>query len=67
MKKVLSDMIIKWHERGYKVDGIAPLVPKSHAWKSKCSSDNTKRTAMLETMIAVCLIALAVLISYLGR
>lgn len=40
---------------------------KSHAWKSKCSSDNTKRTAMLETMIAVCLIALTILISYLGR
>lgn len=28
MKKVLEDMIIKWHERGYKVDEIAPLVPQ---------------------------------------
>lgn len=28
MKKVLSEMIIKWHERGYKVDEIAPLVPQ---------------------------------------
>ncbi len=28
MKKVLKDMIIKWHERGYKVDEIAPLVPQ---------------------------------------
>lgn len=28
MKKVLKDMIIKWHESGYKVDEIAPLVPQ---------------------------------------
>lgn len=28
MKKVLEDMIIKWHERGYKLDEIAPLVPQ---------------------------------------
>lgn len=28
MKKVLKDMIIKWHERGYSVDEIAPLVPQ---------------------------------------
>lgn len=28
MKKVLSEMIIKWHERGYKVDEIAPPVPQ---------------------------------------
>lgn len=28
MKKVLKDMIIKWHERGYTVDEIAPLVPQ---------------------------------------
>lgn len=28
MKKVLEDMIIKWHERGYSVDEIAPLVPQ---------------------------------------
>lgn len=28
MKKVLEDMIIKWHEQGYKVDEIAPLVPQ---------------------------------------
>lgn len=28
MKKVLEGMIIKWHERGYKVDEIAPLVPQ---------------------------------------
>lgn len=28
MKKVLSEMVIKWHERGYKLDEIAPLVPQ---------------------------------------
>lgn len=28
MKKVLKDMIINWHERGYSVDEIAPLVPQ---------------------------------------
>lgn len=28
MKKILEDMIIKWHERGYKLDEIAPLVPQ---------------------------------------
>lgn len=28
MKKVLSEMVIKWHERGYSVDEIAPLVPQ---------------------------------------
>lgn len=29
MKKILKDMIIKWHEQGYKVDEIAPLVPQA--------------------------------------
>lgn len=28
MKKVLSEMVIKWHERGYSVDEIAPLLPQ---------------------------------------
>lgn len=28
MKKVLSEMVIKWHECGYTVDEIAPLVPQ---------------------------------------
>lgn len=28
MKKILSNMIIKWHENGYTVDEIAPLVPQ---------------------------------------
>nr|DAE48332.1 MAG TPA: Protein of unknown function (DUF433) [Caudoviricetes sp.] len=28
MKKVLSEMIIKWHERGYSVDEIAPMLPQ---------------------------------------
>lgn len=28
MKKVLKDMILKWHEWGYTVDEIAPLVPQ---------------------------------------
>lgn len=28
MKKVLSEMIIKWHERGYTVDEIAPMLPQ---------------------------------------
>lgn len=28
MKKVLKDMIIKWHERDYTVDEIAPLLPQ---------------------------------------
>lgn len=28
MKKVLSGMVIHWHERGYTVDEIAPLLPQ---------------------------------------
>ena len=28
MKKVLAEMVIKWHERGYTVDEIAPLLPQ---------------------------------------
>lgn len=41
---------------------------KSAAWRSKCYSGNTGRTSkMLETMIALCLIALTILIGYLGR
>jgi len=28
MKKVLSEMVIHWHERGYSVDEIAPLLPQ---------------------------------------
>lgn len=28
MKKVLSEMVIKWYERGYSVDEIAPLLPQ---------------------------------------
>lgn len=28
MKKVLSEMVIHWHERGYTVDEIAPLLPQ---------------------------------------
>lgn len=27
MKKILEDMIIKWHQAGYALDEIAPLVP----------------------------------------
>ena len=27
MKKTLMDMIIKWHQAGYSLDEIAPLVP----------------------------------------
>lgn len=26
MKKILEDMIIKWHQAGYALDEIAPLV-----------------------------------------
>lgn len=28
MKKVLSEMVIHWHERGYTVNEIAPLLPQ---------------------------------------
>ena len=28
MKKILANMIIKWHEDGYSLDEIAPLVPQ---------------------------------------
>ena len=28
MKKILEDMIIKWHQAGYALDEIPPLVPQ---------------------------------------
>lgn len=28
MKKILENMIIKWHQAGYSPDEIAPLVPQ---------------------------------------
>ena len=28
MKKILADMIIKWHQAGYGLDEIAPLMPQ---------------------------------------
>lgn len=28
MKKVLEEMILKWHQAGYALDEIAPLVPQ---------------------------------------
>lgn len=28
MKKILMDMIIKWHQAGYALDEIATLVPQ---------------------------------------
>lgn len=28
MKKMLEDMIIKWHQAGYSLDEITPLVPQ---------------------------------------
>ena len=28
VKKVLIDMIVKWHQAGYSLDEIAPLVPQ---------------------------------------
>jgi uncharacterized protein (DUF433 family) len=28
VKKVLAEMVIKWYERGYTVDEIAPLLPQ---------------------------------------
>lgn len=28
VKKVLIDMIVKWHQAGYSLDKIAPLVPQ---------------------------------------
>ena len=28
IKKVLEEMIIKWHQAGYALDEIAPLVPQ---------------------------------------
>lgn len=29
MKKILANMIIKWHQAGYALDEIAPQVPKA--------------------------------------
>ncbi len=28
MKKILEDMIIKWHQAGYSLDEISPLMPQ---------------------------------------
>lgn len=28
MKKILEEMILKWHQAGYALDEIAPLVPQ---------------------------------------
>lgn len=28
MKKILENMIIKWHQAGYSLDEITPLVPQ---------------------------------------
>lgn len=28
MKKILENMIVKWHQAGYSLDEIAPLVPQ---------------------------------------
>lgn len=28
MKKILEEMILKWHQAGYSLDEIAPLVPQ---------------------------------------
>lgn len=28
MKKILENMIIKWHQAGYSLDEIVPLVPQ---------------------------------------
>lgn len=28
MKKILENMIIKWHQAGHSIDEIAPLVPQ---------------------------------------
>lgn len=28
MKKILKDMIISWHEKGYTINEIAPLLPQ---------------------------------------
>ena len=28
MKKILENMIIQWHQAGYSLDEIAPLVPQ---------------------------------------
>ena len=28
MKKIFENMIIKWHQAGYSLDEIAPLVPQ---------------------------------------
>ena len=28
MKKVLKDMIINWHEKGYNIDEITPRLPQ---------------------------------------
>ena len=28
VKRVLIDMIVKWHQAGYSLDEIAPLVPQ---------------------------------------
>lgn len=29
MKQTLKDIIVKWHEAGYSLDEIAPLIPQA--------------------------------------
>lgn len=49
MKKILENMIIKWHQAGYALDEIAPLVPQCRKPQSRPSSTSTTRRTSNET------------------
>ena len=42
VKKTLMDMIIKWHQAGYSLDEIAPLVPQVSKEEIKAIIQHTR-------------------------
>ena len=42
VKKVLMDMIVKWHQAGYSLDEIAPLMPKKKKKEIKAIIQHTR-------------------------
>lgn len=42
VKKVLMDMIVKWHQAGYSLDEIAPLVPQVSKEEIKAIIQHTR-------------------------
>lgn len=43
MKKILENMIIKWHQAGYALDEIVPQVPKAEVAAIIHQSDKETR------------------------